>query len=278
MKRIALFSDIHGNVPALEAVLADIAASAPDEVYCLGDLIGYGPDPIGVVERVRASGDATIQGNYDEGVAKRAGSCGCYYATDQARADGDSSYRFTDTMLDESSAQWLLERGYHIAIEEEDARVLLVHGSPRKINEYLLLDREEKQLRRLAAEAEADVVCHGHIHIPYHRSFAANEPDEGSPEPIAPPEQTPAVHYVSSGSVGKPKDGDPRAAWVELVLGTHDEVMQAAPADVSVAPIGTTDVWLGVVVHRLPYDIGSVADAMREKGLPETLIQALERA
>ena len=85
-------------------------------------------------------------------------------------------------------------------------RVLLAHGSPRKINEYLLLDREDKQLSRLADQAEADVVCIGHIHIPYHRSMTATDGR--------------TVHYVSSGSVGKPKDGDPRAGWVELVIGT----------------------------------------------------------
>jgi hypothetical protein len=78
MRRIALYSDIHGNVPALQGVYDDIDAAGIAERYCLGDLIGYGPDPIGVIERVRASGDPLIRGNYDEGVASRAGGCGCY--------------------------------------------------------------------------------------------------------------------------------------------------------------------------------------------------------
>ena len=100
-------------------------------------------------------------------------------------------------------------------------RVLLVHGSPRKINEYLLPDRADELLARLAAAAEADVVCVGHVHVPYHRLVPV--PDG-------------AVHYISTGSVGKPKDGDPRACWVELLIGPADEVLRtrvrcpAAPA------------------------------------------------
>jgi predicted phosphodiesterase len=272
MRRIALYSDIHGNVPALEAVYADIERSGITERYCLGDLIGYGPDPIGVVERVRASGDPTIQGNYDEGVAKRAGSCGCYYATDQARSDGEKSYEFTDSMLDEPSATWLISRELHIPLAEGDARILLVHGSPRKINEYLMLDRGEDQLTRLAEEASADAVCHGHIHIPYHRSFpAVGDVGRG----VAGADTAGTIHFVSSGSVGKPKDGDPRAGWVELVMGTRDEVVSAAPQDPAAAPIGTTGVWLGHIGHRVDYDIESVAQAMLARGLPETLVEAL---
>lgn len=99
MQRIALFSDIHGNSVALDAVLADIEASGITERYCLGDLIGYGPDPAGVIARLRDAGIPTIPGNYDEGVASRRGSCGCYYATSAAREFGERSYEFTDLKL-----------------------------------------------------------------------------------------------------------------------------------------------------------------------------------
>jgi predicted phosphodiesterase len=101
MRRIALFSDVHGNLPALDAVLADIRASGVAETYCLGDLVGYGPDPAGVIARVRELGIATIRGNYDEGIGTRRGECGCYYATEQAKADGAASYAFTDAALDD---------------------------------------------------------------------------------------------------------------------------------------------------------------------------------
>ena len=87
MRRIAIFSDIHGNLPALDAVLADVDAAGVTERYCLGDLVGYGPDPAGVIDRMRESGIPTVYGNYDEGIAHRRGECGCCYATPAARAE-----------------------------------------------------------------------------------------------------------------------------------------------------------------------------------------------
>lgn len=264
MRRIALFSDIHGNLVALEAVLADIAKTGMSERYCLGDLVGYGPEPEAVVELLRTSGTPVIQGNYDEGIGKRRGECGCYYATEQAKADGEASYAFTDAAVSEESAAWLASLPAQIALSESGARVLLVHGSPRKVNEYLMPDRTEEQLARLADTAEVDVVCHGHVHLAFHRSFAT---DDGM-----------RIHYVSTGSVGKPKDGDPRACWVELVLGSAEEVRTGLSGDAAAGPAGKSETWVGIAVHRVEYDAGSVAADMVAKGLPQTLADALTGA
>ncbi|MHB1342228.1 MAG: metallophosphoesterase family protein [Coriobacteriia bacterium] len=266
MRRIALFSDVHANLVALDAVLNDIAAAGMTEMYCLGDLVGYGPDPSGVVDRIRSLGIPTIKGNYDEGIGDRRGECGCYYATEHAKADGAASYAFTDAALDEDDHEWLASLPGELRLGHGGARILLAHGSPRKINEYLLLDRQDSQLARLADGAEADVVCVGHIHIPYHRNLTA---DDGR-----------VVHYVSSGSAGKPKDGDPRASWVELVLGTGFEVSGTCPDDLAAGPVGAPigeRVWLGAIVHRTEYDVESVAVAMLAAGLPVTLAEALKR-
>jgi len=263
MRRIALFSDIHGNLAALDAVLADIDACALEERYCLGDLVGYGPDPVGVIDRIRELVVPTIMGNYDEGIGTRRGECGCYYVTEQAKADGAASYAFTEPLVDDERAAWLAALPHEIRFEEGGARILLAHGSPRKINEYLLPDRSDEQLARLAAAAGADVVCVGHIHIPYHRLV----PGADGP-----------VHYVSSGSVGKPKDGDPRACWVELLIGRAEDVREAAPADMSLAAAGQSAVWVGLNVHRVAYDVGQVQRAMLNAGLPATLATALGSA
>lgn len=241
MRRIALFSDIHGNLPALDAVLADIDAAGIAERYCLGDLVGYGPDPAGVIDRMRATGIPTVLGNYDEGIALRRGECGCYYATEQARSDGAASYAFTEPLVDEDRAAWLAALPHELRLDQGPLRILLTHGSPRKINEYLLPDRTDEQLARLAQAAGADVVCVGHVHVPYHRVVTGAG---GAP-----------IDYVSTGSVGKPKDGDPRACWAELLLGDAGEVE--------------------AVFHRVAYDIDSVAAAMIAAGLPETLASAL---
>ncbi len=242
--RFAIFSDIHGNVVALDAVLADMDSAGVEERYCLGDLVGYGPEPAAVIDRIRSAGIPTIIGNYDEGVAQRRGDCGCYYATDQARVDGEASYAFTETAVGDEDANWLLGLPHEIRFEVEGCRVVLAHGSPRKINEYLLPDRSDVQLARLADAAGADLVCVGHVHIPYLRTLTAADGR--------------AVTYVSSGSVGKPKDGDPRACWVELTVESADRI--------------------SAIVHRVEYDVEAVAAAVVAVGLPATLADALRRA
>ena len=264
MRRIALLSDIHGNISALDSVLADIARCGLEERYCLGDLVGYGPDPAGAVDRIRALAIPTVLGNYDDGVGTRRGECGCYYATAQARADGAASYVFTDRAIDDERAAWLAALPRELRLEEGAARILLTHGSPRRINEYLLPDRTDGLLARLADEADADVVCVGHVHVPYHRTLTGGD---GRP-----------VHYVNSGSVGKPKDGDPRACWVEVVIGTPGEVEASAPDDTAAGPADAMGTSLSVRVHRVAYDIDGTVDAMRRAGLPDTLMDALRRA
>jgi predicted phosphodiesterase len=225
-------------VPALEAVLADIVCAEVAERYCLGDLVGYGPDPSGVIERVRATGDLVVRGNYDDGVGKRLGSCGCYYGTPEDKAIGAESYARTDAALDDAEHDYLAGLPDDVRLDVDGARVLLVHGSPRAINEYLLLDRPEHNLAKLADIGEADVVCSGHVHIPYHRSLEGTDGRR--------------VHFVSDGSVGKPKDGDPRACWAELVFGSEAEVREACPTDDAIAPVGNDDaLWLSAVFHRV---------------------------
>ncbi len=268
MRRIGLFSDVHANLPALEAVLADIDSRGLDDVYCLGDLVGYGPDPVGVIDLLRERGIPVVRGNYDEGIGTRRGECGCYYATGQARSDGAASYAFTEDAVDDGRAEWLASLPGEIRLDESGVRVLLSHGSPRKINEYLLPDRTETQLARLAAEAHADVICVGHVHVPYHRSFPVQSAADGA-EAI--------VHYVSSGSVGKPKDGDPRACWVELILGSAEETAAAAAADPAAAHAGRSALWAALAVHRVAYDVEAVAAAVLAVGLPPTLAEALRR-
>lgn len=255
MRRIALYSDIHANTFALDAVYADISAAGVRERYCLGDLVGYGADPTGVIERVRASGDPVVQGNYDRGVGGRLGDCGCYYADAEARASGEASYAFTSGAVGDADAAWLAALPPEIRLEHEGARILLCHGSPRRVNEYLMPDRSDAQLARLASEAQADLVCVGHVHLPYHRSPAAG------------------VHYVSCGSAGKPKGGDPRACWAELVLGEEGEV--TATGDAAAAVIGSSQAWVGVVFHRVPYDVDAAVSAIQAAGLPDAIGAAL---
>lgn len=245
MSTIAVISDIHGNVPALRAALADIKATGITEVYCLGDLVGYGPDPAGVIDEIRGAGIPTVRGNYDDGIGGRKGDCGCYYATEQARIDGEASYSFTEAAVDDERARWLSELPLMLKLDASGRRVVLTHGSPRKINEYLHADRSDEQLRRIAENVGADVVVVGHTHVPYHRTL------QGTGH---------RIDYINVGSVGKPKDGDPRACWTEIVF--SDTI-----------PGG-----IDALVHRVAYDIDTVQRQMRERGLPETLVNAIASA
>ncbi|MDY0340432.1 MAG: metallophosphoesterase family protein [Coriobacteriia bacterium] len=239
-RRIAVYSDIHANVAALEAVLGHIVCAGIAERYCLGDLVGYGSDPSGVIARIRAAGDPVIRGNYDDGVGKRLGACGCSYATEEAQAAGAESYACTDAALGDAEREYLATLPDDIRLDVSGARVLLCHGSPRRIDEYLMPDRSDSDLAELADFATADIVGVGHVHVPYHRVLLA---DDGR-----------AVHYVSDGSVGQPRDGDARPCWAELVFGAKAEVNAACEGDRAAGPVGMPRdgerVWLGVIFHR----------------------------
>jgi putative phosphoesterase len=197
--RLAFFSDVHGNSVALRAVLDDIKAQGVEGVYCLGDLIGYGPDPNGVVQLLRQEGIPCLLGNYDDGVAFARGSCGCYYSTESAKKIGAASYAFTLAELEATNRAWLQGLPGELRLQYAGVNLHLVHGSPRRINEYLLQDRDERTYERLAAAEAADVLLFGHTHQAWHRRFGR-------------------VLFVNVGSAGRPTDGDPRASYTLLTL------------------------------------------------------------
>jgi predicted phosphodiesterase len=223
--------------------------------------MGYGPDASAVIERVGGRGIPCVRGNYDDGIGNRRGDCGCHYATEQARVEGGRSYAFTDAALDEGEHARLAALPDELRLDVDGLRVLLVHGSPRKVNEYLLPDRSDEQLARLADGAGADVVCCGHVHMPYHRVVRGAD--------------SRPVHYVNSGSVGKPKDGDPAAAWVEVLIGSPDEIAAATPHDAAAGPTAVPALELAAVPHRVTYDVDAVAVRLLAAGLPAAFADAL---
>jgi putative phosphoesterase len=203
--RIGIISDIHGNVQALDTVLADIENRGVDALYCLGDLVGYAPFPNEVTERIRAKGIPTIMGNYDDGVGFDRDECGCAYRDPVERALGDQSFNWTKTHVTSENKAFLRTLLKELRIEADGKRVLLVHGSPRKINEYLFEDRPVSSFQRIAASSNADVIVFGHTHRPYTK-LVDN------------------VLFVNAGSVGKPKDGDWRACYALLDLEAAEPV------------------------------------------------------
>ena len=139
--KIVLFSDIHANLPALEAFFKDIEKVKPDAIYCLGDLVGYNIWPNEVINEIRKRGIPTIAGNYDFGIGRTSDDCGCAYKTDDEKANGAISISYTNSIVNNDERQYLRSLPAHIKLEfqlnNDKLNLLLVHGSPRKINEYL---------------------------------------------------------------------------------------------------------------------------------------------
>ncbi|WP_126973464.1 metallophosphoesterase family protein [Gynurincola endophyticus] len=215
--KIALFSDIHANLPALEAFLEDVEKKQPDSLYCLGDLVGYNIWPNEVIEEIRKRKIPAIAGNYDWGIGQAGNDCGCAYKSTAEKANGAISIAFTNEMIKPEQRKYLQSLPAHIRIEfqfnNQQLSLLLVHGSPRRINEYLFEDRDDKSMLRIMEKAGADILCFGHTHQPYHkiiRTEKANQPHYR--------------HAVNTGSVGKPKDKDIRGCYVMITLNEFSSV------------------------------------------------------
>jgi putative phosphoesterase len=205
--RLALISDIHANLPALHAVMRDLEERAWNEplegVYCLGDLGGYGGSPNEVQATVMAAGYPTLSGNYDENVGFERDDCGCQNVKPFDIEMSAISFTWTREHTNAANRSWLrsLPRGIRLSVEGR--RVLLCHGSPRSNTEYLFENRSDGYLRQFTtggrADAQVDVIVFGHTHVPYHRKVDG-------------------VHFINTGSVGRPKDGDARAGYCMLTI------------------------------------------------------------
>lgn len=252
--KIALFSDIHANLPALEAFFKDVDQRKPDAIYCLGDFVGYNIWPNEVINEIRKRGIPAIAGNYDFGIGRTSDDCGCAYKTDAEKANGSVSISYTNEIVMEEERKYLRTLPAHIKLEfqlnNDKLNLLLVHGSPRKINEYLFEDREEKSMMRIMADADADIMCFGHTHKPYHRIL-----------PVIPDENPHYRHAVNIGSVGKPKDGDARGGYVILHMNenssTHDKNS------------------IQVEFIRFEYDVERAAKAVEDSPLPNAYAESL---
>jgi putative phosphoesterase len=214
MQSAAIITDIHGNLPALDAALAAVDQIAPDAVYCGGDTVGYGPWPNEVCRTIEERGIPTIYGNYDYAIAREEEDC---------------------EHTDQRSKDYMRGLPFDLRFELGGKRVRLVHGSPRKVNEYLFADKPAKTFERIAAGADCDVLVCGHTHKPWIAEFGG-------------------VLFVNCGSVGKPKDGDPRGAFA--VLETAGEGVAAR-------------------IERFEYDVELASREVASAGLPSEFAEKL---
>lgn len=255
--KIALFSDIHANLPALEAFFYNIETHAPDAVYCLGDLVGYNIWPNEVINEIRRRNIPTIAGNYDFGIARTSDDCGCAYRTDTEKQLGTISIAYTNSIVGVDERNFLRSLPAHIRIEfqlnNDKLNLLLVHGSPRKINEYLFEDRDDVSLLRIMEQADADIMCFGHTHKPYHR--IVNSLKFG---------QISFRHAINIGSIGKPKDGNPQGGYVILTINEKTNIHDKASVSVDFI--------------RFDYDVEKAAKGIENSPLPEEYADMLRKA
>jgi len=236
--RYLLFSDVHANLPALDAVLRDARSRADlDGIYHLGDLVGYAPWPNEVVNAIAAAGIAGVAGNYDSTVATDYAHCGCKYEDPHQEALAHESYEWTRAHVSADSKRWLGALPFRIDIRPfgghtSGPTITLLHGDHRLDTFYMYEDRPESMLRQMATAVGAragSVICFGHTHKPWHRVV-----DD--------------VHFVNTGSVGRPKDGDPRAGYVLLDVGANS---------------------IQVEHIRIEYDVEAAARAIIASELPD---------
>ena len=236
--RYALISDIHANLPALEAVIADVRRRNDiDGVFHLGDLVGYGPWPNEVVQRIGDEGIAGVAGNYDSTVATRYLHCGCKYEDARQEELSHVSYAWTLEHTSGETKTFLGALPFRIDLRPHGGHVsgptiTLLHGNQVLNTVYVYQERPDEFLAKMAVGVGAragDVICFGHTHKPWHREIGG-------------------VHCVNTGSVGRPKDGDPRAGYVLLDVPSREPV--------------------NVQFVRVEYDIERTANAIVAAGLP----------
>jgi len=245
--RALVISDIHANLQALEAVLQ--AAPPWDEVWNLGDIVGYGANPNEVAQKAQSLGGAIVRGNHDRACA------GLADLEDFSDAAADAA-RWTQSMLTGGNRSWLagLPRG---PVQRPDLPVQLVHGSPLDEDEYVVF-RDDARAVLMAAGAKITFFGHTHLQV----GFATNGDEDfrlkplysstSEPEAFEMPVRHGAQYLLNPGSAGQPRDGDWRAAF-----GLYDEAREIFT-------------W-----HRVPYDVAEAQRRIRHAGLPEFLAARL---
>jgi predicted phosphodiesterase len=233
--RIALISDIHANLPALEAVLADIGRREVAATYHLGDLVGYSSQPNEVVMRLHEEGIAGVAGNYDSTVARGYDHCGCRSESPRQEELAHVSFEWTCANASSEAKRVMASLPFRLDLRPRGGHapgptIALVHATPTNNLVYVTEDRTDAFLSKMAATAglgAGDTLCFGHTHKPWQR-------------------EVDGIRFINTGSVGRPKDGDWRAGYVLL------DVAESVNAE----------------FIRVDYDIDRTVAGLRTAGLP----------
>jgi predicted phosphodiesterase len=242
--RIAIISDIHANFPALEETLKSIEQQNIDAVYCLGDLVSYNLWPNEVINEIRKRHIPTLEDNHD------------VKAVDIHNMGSKDSDSYAYQIVGKEQIEYLSTLPAHIKLEHQVINklimILMVHGSPYSNREYLLEDKDEKDFTDIFLDSGADVILCGHSHKPYHRVL--KNPDKLGGY----------FHAINVGSVGKPKDGNPKCCYAVITINKDSDFSKKESIEVEFV--------------RVAYDIEKVAKAIEDSELPNSYAQMLREA
>jgi len=200
LKKLAFISDIHSNLEALKSVLEDIKKEDVDKIYCLGDLVGYGPNPNEVIEIIKENKITTVMGNYDDAVGNEKDNCGCSYNPGRETEVGDESLSWTIRMTSSENKKFLKNLPKKLSLEIEGVTILLVHGSPLNyLLEYVKPEIDAERLKIIAKSVEEEIIITGHTHLMMAKHLFGKT-------------------ILNPGSVGRTKDGKSGATYLIIEI------------------------------------------------------------
>lgn len=201
--KIAVISDIHSNIYALNEVLTDIEDRNIDIIVCTGDLVGYGTRPNEVIEKIKKEKILTIMGNYDDAIGNLKIVCGCDYPDPKDAQKAALSMQFTSQETSDENKEFLSNLPKEATLTFNNKSIRFVHGSTRLINEYL--KENSQQANEVMSELDEDILVCGHTHIPYYKYYGEKL-------------------LINGGSVGKPKTGNPNANYIIIEIKNDSSV------------------------------------------------------
>jgi predicted phosphodiesterase len=235
--RIAVFGGIYSNHLALAAALGDARRRGAQAIYCLGDLGAFGPHPDRVFPLLREHGVLCIQGNYDRSIGNELPDCQCGYTDPRDNHFARLSYDYTLRNTSPVNRVWMRNLPSQRRIALGRYRLLLCHGSPRKMNEFLWESITSTHfLNHLAADHDADVILATHTGIKWHRQLQSDK------------------HFVNVGVLGRPENDGRTCVWYALLEACPDFRVEFVPVD---------------------YDHGRLAEEMCREKLPEEFMETI---
>ncbi len=229
--KIAVMSCIHSNYEALDAVLLDIDKHSCEKIYCLGDLVGYGPYPNAVIAQIRSLDIPTCAGCWDEDITEGLNACDCSYPSLLSEKRGKLAHEWTNKEITPENREFLAQLPHSL----REGNLTFVHGSPHSNHEYLLPELDAFVALERVLSVGGNVLFCGHTHVPYIRVLDAGSlqfrvKSRGTEEQ----EKTftyPLKRIVNVGSVGEPRHGRPNATYVIYNTDTQEVTLREVPYD-----------------------------------------------